>query len=187
MENLAETAGSESTFLPFSGAGGRFHNFALLTELLKFVAEEKKIDELFSFVSDSVLNAYQVQGLYLLKQREGRIWKLTEPNSSVEQEIHLSGDHAIVTSLGSGAVAITSTNGWGVGLDAGSLVPDSDSYQLLLIPLIDNLIPRLVLVAVLKNCGPYTPADLELFALLQVILSFVAYGGKPLDSSYYEF
>jgi hypothetical protein len=187
LSNFVVSPNTESTFLPFGGGGARFHNFALLTELLNFAVQGRAFEELLKFVSDSVLTSHGPQAVYVLKHREGETWKIVQPTSAIDHEVRLASDHAITTALESGVVAIASTDGWEFGIDEGSQLPESDSYRLLLIPIIDNLIPRTVLVAVVENSGDYSPADLELFALLQVVLSFVAYGSQPLDPANYDF
>lgn len=187
MENLEVSAELESNFLPFRGGGARFHNFALLTELLGFVVEGKELEALLDFIGQNVLNTFSLQGLYMLKQREGEIWKVTQSNLEIDQELRLSSRHAIAIALESGAIGSASTSGWNFGIDEPTPNLGSESYRLLLIPLIDNLVPRSVLVAIIGNSAAFTPADLELFSYLQAVISFVAYGSKPLDQSHYDF
>ena len=187
MENLGIRTDLESNFLPFRGDGSRFNNFALFTELLGFVLEGKGTDLLLDFVSESVLKSFQIQGLYLLKHLDGETWKVSQSNFAEVQELQLSTSHAISASLESGAIGVASTDGGFLHLENGTFSSESDSYRLLLIPLIDNLVPRSVLVAVIENSHDISPAEIELFAFLQVIISYVAYGSKPLDKSSYDF
>ena len=187
MEKFNVMADADSTFLPFRGGGARFHNFALLTELLGFVVEGKELEPLLEFISQNVLSTYSPQALYLLKHLDGQTWRVTQSNYEVDQELQLSSDHAMASALESGAIGMASTGGWNFGLEEEGLALEVESYRLLLIPLIDNLVPRSVLVAVIENSTNFSPSDLELFAYLQAIISFVAYGSKPLDQSHYDF
>jgi hypothetical protein len=187
VENLEVTAELGSNFLPFRGGGARFYNFALLTELLGFVVDGKGLEVLLEFVDHNVLSSFSPQGLYILKHREGETWKVTQTNLEIDQELQLSQHHAISASLESGAVGVASTGGWQLGMDEGSPALAAESYLLLLIPLIDNLVPRSVLVAIIRNLGDFSASDLELFSYLQAVISFAAYGSKPLDQSYYDF
>ena len=187
VENLEVTGDLVSNFLPFRGGGARFHNFALLTELLGFVVEGKELEVLLDFIGQNVLNTFSLQGLYMLKHREGEIWKVTQSNLEIDEELRLSSHHAIAIALEGGAIGSASTSGWNFGIDEPTPEIASESYRLLLIPLIDNLVPRSVLVAVIGNSATFTPADLELFAFMQAVISYVAYGSKPLDEANYDF
>ena len=187
LENIELNAEFESTFLPFRGGGPRFSNFALFTELLGFALEGKEVDLLLDFVSKNVLSNFHVQGLYLLKHIYEETWKVTQSNFAVNQELRLAPNHAIASAFESGAIGVASTNGRNLGLAEESPTLAAESYRLLLIPLIDNLVPRSVLVVVIGNSTIFSPADIELFSFLQAIISFVAYGSKPLDASNYDF
>lgn len=187
MDNLGVSAGSESTFLPFRGGGARFHNFALLTELLGFVMSGMGIDELLDFVGDNVLDTLALQDLYLLSHWDGLTWKVTGPKTELNEFITLAPEHAVATALESGAIGLASTDGWAFELDQEAQGLPQDSYRLLLVPLIDNLVPRSVLVAVIANSGPISPAEQELFTFLQVVVSFTAYGSNFLDQKNYDF
>lgn len=187
MEHSGEITGVDSTFLPFRGGDSRFHNFALLTELLGLTIEGKEFDAVLEFVSQNVFSSYSLQGLYILKNQGPQSWKVTQSNSAVDQEVHLSANHAIAASFESGAIGFASTNGRLFAIDDDSLSSSTDSYRLLLIPLIDNLVPRSLLVATVGNSQVFSPADIELFSFMQVILSFTAYGSKLLDKANYDF
>ena len=177
----------ESTFLPFRGGDSRFNNFALLTELLGLTIEGKEFDAVLEFVSQNVFSSYSLQCLYLLKNQGLQSWKVTQSNSAANQEVHLSAHHAIAASFESGAIGFASTNGRLFAVDDDSLSSNTDSYRLLLIPLIDNLVPRSLLVATVGNSQVFSPADIELFSFVQAVLSFIAYGSKPLDKANYDF
>ena len=181
------STGLGSNFLPFRGGGARFHNFAILTELVGFVVAGHGLEVILEFVNHNVLSTFSPQCFYILKHREGETWRVTQTKVEGEQELRLSPQHAISVSLESGAVGVASTGGWELGMDEGSMALASESYRLLLIPLIDNLVPQSVLVAVIRNSGEFSPSDIELFSYLQAVISFVAYGSKPLDQSHYDF
>lgn len=185
MEDLGVSVDARATFLPFRG-DSRFHNFALLTELLNFVTEGREIEELLSFVGESVLTPFAPQGFYIFRHWEGSIWKITNLSAQTEEEITLSPNHAVVTSFESGVIGLAATDGWPLELGEEAHSIPGDSYRLLLIPLIDNLVPRSVLTVVISNSRTLTPPEQELFAFLQVVLSYVAYGSKPLDKPRYE-
>ena len=187
VEHSGVITGVDSTFLPFRGGDSRFHNFALFTELLGLTIEGKEFDAVLEFVSQNFFSSYSLQGLYILKNQGPQSWKVTQSNSAVIQEVYLSADHAIGASFESGAIGFASTNGRLFAVDDDSLDSITDSYRLLLIPLIDNLVPRSLLVAIVGNSQVFSPADIELFSFVQVILSFTAYGSKPLDKADYDF
>ena len=187
MENLGAIGEVESTFLPFRSGDSRFNNFALFTELLGLTHEGKEFDAVLDFVAHNVFGAFSLQGLYILKNQDAQTWKVTQSNLAVNQELHLSAHHAITASFESGAIGYASTNGRLFGIEDESLVASTESYRLVLIPLIDNLVPRSMLVATVANSQVFSPADIELFSFVQAILSFSAYGSKPLNKANYDF
>lgn len=187
MELSGVNAEVESTFLPFRGGDSRFKNFALFTELLGLTLEGKEFDAVLDFVVHNVFGAYSLQGLYILKNQGSQSWKVTQSNFAVNQELRLSDNHAIAASFESGAIGFASTDGQLFGVEDDSLLSRTESYRLVLIPLIDNLVPRSILVATVGNSLVFSPAEIELFSFLQAILSFIAYGSKPLDKANYDF
>ena len=192
MDHHEVTPELESTFLPFRGGGARFHNFALLTELLGYIAAGVEVEWLLEFIRESVLDTVEIQDLYLLRHTDGLTWRASRVNSQPDQqpdhEVILPPNHAISASLESGAIGISSTDGWLFGLEEDPPTLVSDTYRLLIIPLIDNLVPRSVIVAVIANpIRLISPAEQELIAFLQAIISYVAYGAKPLDPANYDF
>lgn len=159
----------------------------MLTELLGLTIEGKEFDAVLEFVAKNVFSSYSLQGLYLLKNQGPQSWKVMQSNSAVNQEVRLPGNHAIAASFESGAIGFASTNGRLFGIEDDSLSSSTDSFRLVLIPLIDNLVPRSLLVATVGNSLVFSPADIELFSFVQAILSFTAYGSKPLDKANYDF
>lgn len=187
MESSGVIGGSESTFLPFRGINSRFNNFALFTELLALTVEGKEFDAILEFIAQNVFSSYSLHGLYLLKNQSAQTWKVTQSNFAVNQEVHLPENHAIATSFESGAIGFASTNGGLFAIDDDLISSSNETYRLVLIPLIDNLVPRSLLVATVGNSLVFSPTDIELFSFVQAILSFIAYGSKPLDKANYDF
>jgi hypothetical protein len=185
VEHLGVSVDSKATFLPFRG-DSRFHNFALLTELLNFVTEGREIEELLGFIRESVLTPFAPQGFYIFRHWEGATWKITHLNAQTEEEITLSPNHAVATSFESGVIGLAATDGWPLELSEEAHSIPGDSYRLLLIPLIDNLVPRSVLTVVISNSRTISPPEQELFAFLQVVLSYVAYGSKQSDKAHHD-
>ena len=185
MEINQIRAGSESTFLPFLNAGTDASHFALYSEILGLVFEGGQVDALVQYVAQNILNTFSLKDIYLLKHEDGQSWQVSNSNSG-QQKIWLSSEHAIAASLGSGAIGLACTNGQNYGLEASGLSADPDTYQLLMIPLIDNLVPKSVLVAIIGKHNSFSPADVELFNFLQAIISFAAYGAKSMNKTVYE-
>lgn len=187
MASLGVDKEFDSTFLPFRGDDSRFHNFALFTELLALTHEGKVFEAVLDFVTQNVFGAYSLQGVYILKNQGSQSWRVTQSNFVVDQELYLSANHAIATSLESGAIGFASTDGQLFGIEDDSLMSSIESYRLIMIPLIDNLVPRSILVATVGNSQSFSPAEIELFSFVQAILSYSAYGSKPLDKADYDF
>lgn len=187
MEHLAVGGEPESTFLPFRGDDSRFNNFALMTELLRQTLVDQELGVGIDFVAQNVFGAFSMHGLHLMTNQGDQSWKILYSNLSANQEIRLSVNHAISACYESGAIGFASTNGrLFTGADE-SLRASDESYRLVLIPLIDNLVPRSILVAIVGNSKSFSPADIELFSFVQLVLSFIAYGSKPLDLANYDF
>jgi len=187
VEHLTVGEEPESTFLPFRGDNSRFNNFALMTELLRLTLVDQEFGVGIDFVARNVFGAFSMQSLHLMTNQGDQSWKILYSNLATNQEIRLPVNHAISVCYESGAVGFASTDGRLFGGADESLRASEESYRLVLIPLIDNLVPRSILVAIVGNSKSFSPADIELFSFVQLVLSFIAYGSKPLDLANYDF
>jgi len=179
---------SGSTFLPFHDSNALFRNFALSTELLRIVISGAKLADALRFVEDNVLFAYEPRGLYLL-EREGEAgekWMVSEQNLSATtsgmrdettfEVLQPSSQNEIARLTQIGQVGLATTSGLPLEYTAAKEEFDGESYRLLIIPLIYNLVSNSTLAVVISNKVAIASADIELFAMIQVLISYCANG-----------
>jgi hypothetical protein len=170
---------SDSTFLPFHSNDTRWRNFAVSTELLRLIASGADESELLQWTLDVALADYRVQTLYLIRKSESGNWAVSwSPAATGEidfnPEFPISDTHALSQAFETGSLGISKTTGElfeTVKMTNPSGTPGHDSFQLLLIPLIGNLVVQEVLVGLIPNEPIFEPADIELLSTLQVLLS----------------
>ena len=170
---------NDSTFLPFHSNDSRWRNFALSTELLRLIASGASANDLLQWTLDVALVDYRVQTLYLLRKSDSGSWSISwSPSSSesvgINQEFPISDSHALSQAFESGSMGISNTTGElfeTVHLTNSAGTQGRDSFQLLLVPLIGNLVVQEVLVGLIPNESAFEQADVELLSTLQVLLS----------------
>ena len=100
-------------------------------------------------------------------------------------ELHLASNHAIALAMESGNIGFSRTDGSDFVEEVGQGMTLQDSYAILILPLIDNLVPCALIVSVLPELSEFTATDIELIAFLQILFSFSLYGGKLTNEMFY--
>ena len=186
-----------STFLPFYGSSLRFRNFALANELLGLIGEGVEFSVLTTYLTEKILKSFNPSGTYFMEKPLGGDWNITTLGANhgdVEldgfgfntgNELHLASNHAIALAMESGNIGFSRTDGSDFLEEVGQGMTLQDSYGILILPLIDNLVPCALIVSVLPKLSEFTATDIELIAFLQILFSFSLYGGKPTNQMFY--
>jgi|GEM_PF-1563724 len=192
------TTETQHTFLPFYGSSLRFRNFALSNELLSLIKDGVEFPVLAKYLTENILKNFDSHGTYFMERPVDENWSITtlrgmEDHIEVDgigfvasNGLHLANNHAISLAMESGNIGFSRTDGSEFVEEVGSGIDFQDSYQILIIPLIDNLVPRSLIVTVLSKSSEFTATDVELIAFIQILFSFCLYGGKPTTEMFHQ-
>ena len=191
------TTETDSTFLPFYGSSLRFRNFAFANELLGLIGEGVEFSVLTTYLTEKILKSFDPRGTYFMEKPFDGDWNITTLGAvqgdvevdrsrfNTGNELHLASNHAIALAMESGNIGFSRTDGSDFAEEVGEGTTLQESYRILILPLIDNLVPRALIVTVLPKLSEFTATDIELIAFVQILFSFSLYGGKPTNEMFY--
>jgi len=187
MEQKQADQISASSFLPFYELEPRFERSLKLIELMESICANTEPSIPLATILRSTLESFNPSSAFLLEPHVGsggEKWAVSAYADSLGKKQDLGLDlettHPLINVINSGNICITRTNGHGFEFDiARNQYADSmedgqfnDSQQLLVIPLMENLVARSALVLILENRIASDSQDLELLSAVQAIFSF---------------
>jgi len=187
MEFREEESNQDSSFLPFYDLEPRLERSIKLIELMESLSQNSGPTQALATILRSTLAGFSPTHAFLVSPHVGaggEKWSITDHYDQLGAkqhiDVHLEPEHPLVDAVSGGNICITRTNGdlfefnpfknsHAESKNDGQFV---DSQQLLVIPLMENLVARSALVLVINNQVPTTSQDLELLSAVQAIFSF---------------
>jgi hypothetical protein len=187
MEFREHYSNQGSSFLPFYDLEPRLERSIKLIELMDSLSQNSEPTKALATILRSTLAGFSPTQAFLLAPHVGAVgekWSITahydQLGAKQHLDLHLEPEHPLVAAVSAGNICITRTNGDPFEFNPiknsraeskadGQFV---DSQQLLVIPLMENLVARSALVLVINNQVPTGSQELELLSAVQAIYSF---------------
>ena len=187
MEFREEVNSQDSSFLPFYDLEPRLERSIKLIELMESLSQNSEPTTALATILRSTLAGFSPNQVFLVAPHVGAVgekWSIIARyehlGATQPIDVHLEPEHPLVNAVIAGNICITRTNGDIFEFNSfrnnvaefksdGQFV---DSQQLLVIPLMENLVARAALVLVINNIVPTSSQDLEILSAVQAIFSF---------------